>query len=181
MRKGSKTLIVGIAVFLTGALVVPLAFVWPILQEDYSGRQFLIPGSVEVEVAEPGRYYLWNDFQTVYEGKSYNRSKRIPDGLEITVATGDGETLPFESDASITASIGGSSRSSIGYVDVNAADRLTVAVEGGSDRQVFSFSRSGLAKVFGMVFAGFGISLLLILGGIAISIWGLVKIAKSGH
>jgi len=40
--------------------------------------QSKVPGTQEVIIEKPGRYYLWNDFRTVYAGKSYDQSEHIP-------------------------------------------------------------------------------------------------------
>ncbi|GHB92575.1 hypothetical protein [Cerasicoccus arenae] len=179
MKKGLKTLIVGILLFAVGTFVVPIAFILPIILDGADERQFIIPGTTEVEISEPGRYYLWNDFQTVYSGKSYSRSNSIPDGLEITITKQDGEGLAFSSDTSISSSSGSSSKNSIGYVEVSSPCKLTVSVLGNSDKRVFSFSQSGLMKMFGLIFGGFGLSMLLAISGAGISIWGIVKLVKN--
>ncbi len=179
MKKGLKTLIAGVLLFLIGAFVVPIAFILPVILDDSHERQFIIPGSTEVEIAEPGRYYLWNDFQTVYDGKSYNRSKSIPDGLEITVKDESGRSLAFSSDTSISSSSGSSSKNSIGYIDVEKPSKLSVSVQGGSEQRIFSFSQSGIMKILGLIFGGFGLSMLMALAGIGVSIWGIVKLVKN--
>lgn len=106
MKKGLKTLIAGILLFLIGSFVVPLAIIMPVILGDSNEHQFIIPGSTAVEIVEPGRYYLWNDFQTVHDGKSYNRSESIPDGLEINVKNEIGSSLLFSSDTSISSRTG---------------------------------------------------------------------------
>jgi hypothetical protein len=79
----------------------------PVILDGSDGQQFLIPGSTQVAIAEPGRYYLWNDFQTFYDGKSFNRSQRIPDGLKIMVKDEEGNSLLFNSDKKGERSAGG--------------------------------------------------------------------------
>jgi hypothetical protein len=179
MKKGLKTLIVGILLFTVGAFVVPIAFVLPLIMDDSDERQFIIPGATKVEITEPGRYYLWNDFQTIHEGKSYNRSEGIPDGLEIAVTDQNGQGLDFKSDTSISSSSGSSSKNSIGYVEVTNPGRLVVSVSGNSDERVFSFSQSGIMKVLGLIFGGFGLSLLLAIAGVGFSIWGIIKLVQN--
>lgn len=85
MQKGLKPLILGVALFVVGAFVVPAAVILPLVLSDWSETQFLVPGSAEFLAEEPGRYYLWNDHQTVFEGFSYNRSESLPDGLHIVI------------------------------------------------------------------------------------------------
>ncbi len=182
MKKGLKTLIAGILLFFVGPIIVPIVFILPILldamQGNFKERQFIIPGELEIEIAEPGRYYLWNDYKTVFEGKSYNRSESIPDGLEIKVADQDGRNLALIGHSSISSSTGHASKNSIGYVEVSSPCKLTVTVSGSSDDRVFSFSQSGITKIVGLVFAGFGFSMLFAAAGLGLSIWGIVKMTK---
>jgi hypothetical protein len=97
-----------------------------------------VPGSVAASVEKPGRYYLWNDFRTVYEGRSYNRSEGIPDGIEIRVHDAEGQSLEFVGDKSISSSSGSSSRNSIGYVQVGSPGQLKIEVSGGNEDRIFS-------------------------------------------
>ena len=179
MKKGIKTLITGILLSAVGAIVVPIAVVLPlILDKSDQQQQFVVPSTTEVEVGEPGRHYLWNDYQTFYDGKNYSQSKSIPDGIEIHVADLDGKSLPFTSDTSISSSVGSYSKNSIGYVEVDSPGKLTVAVSGSPDNRVFSFSKSEIMKILGLIFGGIGLCLLLTTAGIGISIWGIIKLVK---
>lgn len=171
----------GIMLFSIGVFVAPAVFILPIILDGSERQEFMIPGSTEVDILEVGRYYLWNDYQTVYDGKSYNRSENLPDGLEITIRNEGGERLSFIGDASITSSSGSRSKSSIGYVDIEHPSKLTVSVTGVADPRVFSFSKSGIMKILGMLFGGFGLSLLLALAGIGISIWGIIKLVNNNQ
>lgn len=179
MEKGLKTLIAGIVLFVVGAVIVPLAFVLPVILNDSDEQQFIIPGNTEVAIGKPGRYYLWNDFLTVFNGKSYNRSDSIPDGLEIAITNEDGEVLNFVSDTSTSLSSGRSSKNSIGFIEVSAPSRLTVSVLGGSEERVFSFSESDMMKMLGRIFVGSAVSMVLALAGVGISIWGIVKLVQN--
>jgi hypothetical protein len=179
MRKGLKTLIAGIMLFLVGGVLAPLAIILPIILNDSDGQQFLIPGSTEVTITEPGRYYLWNDFQTVYDGKSFDRSERIPDGLEIVVKDEAGNSLLFKRDTSISSNVGSSSKKSIGYVEVDKPGKLTVSVSGSSDQRVFSFSQFDFLRLLGFVFGGIALAVIMSLAGIGITIWGIVKLVKN--
>ncbi|HRQ90897.1 MAG TPA: hypothetical protein PLA50_19055, partial [Bacteroidia bacterium] len=62
MKPGLKTLITGIALFILGGFVIPFLLILPLFLNESTNTQFLVPGSKEVTVEKPGRYYLWNDF-----------------------------------------------------------------------------------------------------------------------
>ena len=174
MKKGRKTLIAGVLLFLIGTLIVPALILLTLLGSP-KPHQFFIPGTTEVKVEKKGRYYLWNDFQTVYEGTSYDRSEAIPDGLEITVIDENSQVLPFQSSTSITSSNGGSTKKSIGYVELEASQVLTISVTGDVEDRVFSFSKS----IFGAIFKVVGASALTCFTGLGLSLWGMLKLSKA--
>ena len=179
MKPGLKTLIAGISLFILGGFLIPFLLILPLFLNESSNQQFLTPGAKEVTVEEPGSYYLWNDFQTVYEGESFSRSERIPDGLKIAITDDAGNTLTFHSDTSMSSSNGSSSKNSIGYVEVDDACQLLVTVSGDTKERVFSFSQSNFKKMFLAILGGGVVSMLMALIGFGIGIWGVVKLAQN--
>lgn len=178
MKPGLKILITGITLFILGGFVVPLLFVLPLALNSEKNHPFLIPGSKEVKVEKPGRYYVWNDHKTIYEGKSYNRLESIPDDLEFLIRSEGGTTLSFTGDTSRSSTSGEASRNTIGYVDVSEPGILTISVSGNSEKRVFSFSRSGFAEqFFFLVLFGGMASTLVAFSGLGLMIWGIVKLA----
>jgi hypothetical protein len=181
MKPGIKTIVAGGVMFLMGAFVVPLLFILPLILEHDQDAQFKAPGSIEVTAKKPGRYYLWNDYRTVYNGKSYDRSESIPDGLEIQIRAADGHELQFVSHGSISTSGGSSAKKSIGYVGVEHPGKVTVQVTGGSEDRILSFSQSGLLRMFGLILGGFGLSMIVAIGGIGLIIWGILKLVRANR
>lgn len=181
MKPGIKTIITGGVLFLVGAFVVPLLFVLPLILGHEQEAQFKAPGNIEVAVEKPGRYYLWNDFRTVYDGKSYDRSESIPDGLEIRIRDAEGHQLQFVSDGSISSSSGSSAKKSIGYVEVEHPGKVTVQVTGGSEVRIFSFSQSGLLRMFSLILGGFGLSMIVAIAGFGLMIWGMVTLVRANQ
>ena len=179
MKPGLKTLITGITLFILGGFVIPFLLMLPLVLNESANTQFLIPGSKEVTVEKLGRYYLWNDFQTVYDGKSFSRSESIPGGLEIAVTDDTGNTLAFRSDTSTSSSSVSSSKKSIGYVEVSDPGKLTVSVSGDSEERVFSFSQSIFPKMFLAILGGGTASLLMAFIGFGIGIWGVIKLVRN--
>lgn len=179
MRRGLKTTITGGLLFLLGGFVVPLLLVLVVVSHHEPETQFKVPGQTEVMVKEPGRYYLWHDYQTVYQGRNYTQSGDIPDGLTIQVHDANGRELPFVSDRSISSSNNGSTRKSIGYVAVAQPETLTVQVSGSAQDLIFSFSQFRLLRLFGLIFGGVGLSILVGLGGLGLMVWGIVKLVRA--
>ena len=179
MRKGLKTLIAGIVLVLLGLFVIPAVILLAIFLPDHEDLSFQVPGQVEISVEEPGNYYLWNDYVTFFEGKSYRRSEEIPDGLAIGVQGEDGKEVVFHRNSSVTLDFGDRQQRSVGYVSVADPGTLLISVSGNFEPRIFSFSRSRLFMFFGLIFGGVGASILLSILGVGVSIWGVVKLAKN--
>jgi hypothetical protein len=178
MKRGIKTIIAGVVILIFGAFVVPLLFIFPLFFGKSNEVQFKVPGTFEANVEKPGRYYLWNDFQTIFDGKSYNRSESIPDGMQITIRNSSGTELHLVTDTSISSNSGGSSQKSIGYVEIASPGKLEIVVTGGDER-ILSFAPSNLLKILGLILGAVGLTALVAIGGVGIGIWGIVKFLRS--
>jgi hypothetical protein len=179
MKPGVGSIIAGSVLLVLGVLVVPLIVILPLILSDRIEVQFKVPGTAEATIVEPGRYYLWNDFETVFEGNTYKRSKKIPDGYEIRIKDAKGELLEFVANASMTSSGAKGSKKSIGYVEVTEAGPLAIEVSGGDEERIFSFGPSLILKILGLVFGGVGAAMLFGAAGFVVIILGIVKLAKS--
>ena len=179
MKPGILTLITGVALFFLGACAIPLLVVLPLIFEKSTAVHFKAPGTIEVPVEGPGRYYLWNDFQTVYKGKSYDRSKSIPDGMEIRIWNANGDLLEFVSDSSISSCGDAGGSNSIGYVTIKSPGKVKIEIAGGNEERIFSFARSRFLKIFSRVAGGFLLSMLGVLGGLGMITWGIVKLVTT--
>jgi hypothetical protein len=184
MKRGLGTIVTGVVLFVAGAFVVPGIMIFSLILDREAPRQFLVPGSVDVTVEKPGRYFHWNNHQTIFEGRTYDTSESLPGGLVITITDERGQKLPFIPDGSMSNQNGAMSKKSIGYVEVTASGRLHVSVEGNSDNRVFSFAPSDLMKILGWMFGGMGAGVLLAIAGVAVGIIGIVRMASAkpqGH
>ena len=185
MKKPVKLLIYGIVLFILGAFVLPLfltaSIFIPMLTAD-PNIQFLIPGDVEINVEEAGKYYLWNEYETVYEGETYSKPKNLPDNLKISMQKEDGTLqLNFVGDRSISISSGSSARHSIGYFEIAEAGDYILNVQGETDPRVFSFgiSRLSFFRIVLTFLIGGTACLVFGIGGFALGVVGIVKMAKS--
>lgn len=172
-----KKIVFGIILFILGAIIIPLAIVLTVVSNLPGNKQFKVPGIARVIIDEPGRYYLWNDYQTLFEGKSYNRSERVPDGVEIKIKDADtGETFDFVTSLTMSSSNGSSSKNSVGYIDVQNAADISIEIAGLNNERIFSFSQFRLLKLIGLILAGGLLSTVFALSGIGITIWGIVSL-----
>src|SRR6185503_14332979 len=85
---GKRWYVLAGAVALAGFLAAAAVIASLIFQYD-EGVQFLAPGSKTLDLAK-GRHVVWNDYVTVFEGRSYDSSKNLPDGTQVTVTDGSG-------------------------------------------------------------------------------------------
>jgi hypothetical protein len=178
MKPGLKTLIAGVLLCL-GAFVVPVLSVLPIIFGKSDEIQFNVPGKQEFTATDTGRYYLWNDYRTVYHGKSYDLPENIPGGMDIRIRDTNGSELQFVNDASTSVNSGTDSKKSIGYVQVDQPGKLEIEVSGGAENRVFSFAKSRLLKIAGLVLGGMALSVLIVILGIGLIVWGIVKLVRS--
>jgi len=178
MKRGVKTLVAGCLLAIVGCAVIPIGLALSFLVYNDHADQFVVPGTTQIQADQPGRYYLWNDYQTVYQGTSYNESETIPGGMNISVTDDQGKQLAFISDTTISTTRGSSASNSIGYVEVKQPGKLDVSVSGNLNRRVFSMSQFSFFKVFGLIAGGACISILLFVGGAGIGVWGLIKLLQ---
>lgn len=178
MKKGLPTLLAGIGLVGCGALLAPMAIFWQIRASKNEARSFVAPGHMQVNVAKAGRYYLWNEYRTVFEGRIYQQTPDLPDGLQIAVRGPDGLDLPFHSDTSISSNSGGSAKNSVGFVEVPAPAPLIVSVTGDSRERVFSFGRFDFGRLMASLFALLAVTGLLVLTGVGVALWGIIKLNR---
>ncbi|XOF34470.1 MAG: hypothetical protein ACL93V_04015 [Candidatus Electrothrix sp. YB6] len=180
MKRGVKTIIVGVSLFVLGGVVIPLIIIVPLFLGDSVNEQFIVPGSIQVAVKEPGRYYLWNNYQTVFDGRSYNRSEELPDGMNIRFTNAEtGEPFAFIASSSISMSSGSSAKRSIGYIEVQKPCRIALDITGESDQGVFSFSRAVFFEMLKQICGSIALSVVAGFTGIGCTIWSVVRLTQA--
>jgi hypothetical protein len=178
MKTGLKPLIAGLVLLAFGFIVVPLALIFSLLLADSDELSFLAPGTVKYSAQEPGHYYLWNTYQTVFEGKSYRRSVVLPDGVEICIRDVHGRVFDFISDTSISSRSGTQAKQSIGYIEVLEPTELSLSIFGEADARVFSFGLSKWLQMLALIFGGAAVSALIAIAGVIFLVIGIVKLAS---
>lgn len=180
MKPGVKRIITGVILVSLGMFGLPCAFLLPLLLGDKNEQKFIIPGSTQVTIIEPGRYYLWNNYKTVLQGKTYNSSESTPDGIQIKIRNGEtGELFDFVGDSSMALSTLRNMKTSIGYIEAQEGGSLHIDVEGGNEERVFSLSKFSMRAMFGLIFGVLGLSLIICCSGFGVLAWGILRAAKS--
>jgi len=182
MKRGVKTTVVG-CLFLLASVLGPVVVVWSTIGtgffESRIDEQFKVPGTTRITVEEPGAYYLWNDYRTIFENKAYNSSKLVPDGVGIKIhdeKTGEQFDL-IAGGPSISCHNGSRFQSSLGYVEIPRPCTIRIDVSGKCEERVFSFAPTRISTILGLVFGTLGLAILSFFLGIVFVVWGIVKLA----
>ena len=158
MKKHTKQIISGITLFILGGIIIPTVFSAIVILYAISSKplaKFTIPGQATVNIEKQGKYYLWNDYQTVFDGKTYFNSEDMPHGLDISLLEKqEGDSVEFIFEQSISSSRGESHKNSIGYFEITKPGTYILSVLGESEPRVCSLGTSiyNLRNVF--VFLG---------------------------
>jgi uncharacterized membrane protein len=161
------------AVALAGFLAAAALIASLIFHYD-EGVQFLAPGSKTFDLAK-GRYVVWNDHVTVFEGRSYDSSRTLPDGTRITVTDASGATVTLRRTSGSTFRVGGTERVSVLEFEVTQPGRYEVTVRGDFPLRVFSVGPNLVWLLLGSIFGAIGLVLLGTGVGVAIAAWAFIR------
>jgi len=178
VKFGTKILLTGILLTVAGIFVVPYLFIMPLFESKYPEVTFKAPGVGTIEIIAPGRYYLWNDYQTFYDGQTYNNSKRLPSGTRIRIVNEEsGKEIPFVADSSISLSVGNKAQNSVGYVEVSDGKSLKIEVSQNSEDRILTFAKSRFMDILGTLITTGIFASILAFSGIGMMIWGLIRMS----
>lgn len=177
MKPGLRPLIIGV-VLLIAACILPFLFLIPLFKGDSLNVQFAVPGDIEVPIEEPGRYHLWHDYQTVFEGTTIRKDPALPDGFTISIQDADGKPLDLTSHMNTNVQIMGTSKQSIGSIDITAPTTVRILVTGDPTGHVFSFGESRIGSIILTAVVTVLCAGLLAAGGLTFAILGIVRLVK---
>lgn len=167
-------LIAGLIVVAALAAAVVLV-AWFVLNFETS-RQFLGPGKHVAEFDKPGSYVVWNDYRTVFGGRSYDVSEKLPSAVRVRVRdAASGHALDVAPSHGASSSVGDTARKSVAKFEITKPGRYEIVIEGDFPQRVFSANRDFLWRLFLVIF---GVMALLFVGfGLAIGIlcWVFIK------
>ncbi len=163
------------AVAVATVVAVVALIAWFVLSMD-RGSQFIGPGRHTVTFDKPGSYRVWNDYRTVFEGRSYDESEKLPSAARVTVLEAEGGTaLAVSPSLNVSSSLGNSSRNSVAKFEVTRPGRYEIIIEGDFPQRVFSASRGFLFGLFAVIFGAIG----LLFAGFSVAIgllcWVFIK------
>lgn len=155
------------------AFIVFLVSAASLLQGRSLAPQFTVPGEHQIEVSEPGRYFLWDNYRTWHDGATVTRSAQFPSAFSIKASGSGGAEISFTPDRSHSWSIGNHAKRSIGFLDIPETDTLTIEVTGDTDTRIVSLAKADMKKELWLKLGGFGLALIIAIIGIPLLLWGL--------
>lgn len=135
---------------------------WAFVSYD-EGTQFLAPGRQVLELGS-GRHVVWNDYRTIFQGRTFDASRTLPSGVEITVAeAGSGRPVAVRRAGNTTFTSANTERAAVVEFEIAQPGRYAIAIRGNFPPRVFSVGpdmvRILLLAIFGslgLLFAGWG-------------------------
>ncbi|MGE5893443.1 MAG: DUF4870 domain-containing protein, partial [bacterium] len=158
----------------SGAAAIFFTGLFSSLSGMSGGTQFMVPGSVMVTIEEPGKYILWDEIATMYQGERLMSSEELPPGVGISVIeTQSGRSLPVLPTAQSTETVGFIKRKAINSITFDKPGIYTIDVSGDFEERVFFLRRSLMAGFFtGLIaVAVLGFIGLLVAPAIAVTVF----------
>jgi uncharacterized membrane protein len=174
-RPGRFGYFAAVAIAVGGVVACAALVVLFVLRLDGDTR-FVAPGSHVVTVKQPGKQVIWNDYRTVFEGRSYDAPERLPEGLQIRVteaATGKDLDIASSRGASWKSPV--SERVSIASFEVATPGRYTVTIGGDFPPRVFSVGPGFLLPLLGTIAGAVAVLLLGFALALVLAIWTYLR------
>ncbi len=158
-----------------GCMVVAAGLIARLVLKTDEATQFLVPARHVLEL-RAGRHVVWNDYVTVFEGRSYDESKKLPTGAQITVTeVGGGRSVPVRSGVSATFKGSTTERVAVVEFDVAQPGRYEIAVLGDFPPRVFSTGPESIRALLWSVFGAIALVFLGLGAGTGIGAWAFIK------
>ena len=139
--------------------------------------QFQSQGTVQRQTDSVGRFYVWDNYVTHFNGQKVRLSSKTPKNLQISIQDTNGASLEFVPDDSQSWSIGNHAKKSIGYVEVKEPQSLNI-ISSGSDQRILSFGPANLKAELWQKLGGFALAILI--GGLGF-VWCLLSLFLGGR
>ena len=155
-----RTAFLGIAFVIVGIAIFAITLV-QLIRGPALDPQTKVPGTVTAEIDTPGRYYLWDNHWTTFEGKKMKYADDWPNDATVTVRDSNETVLDFVPDSSQSWSIGNSGKTSVGYVDIASKSTIQLDIDNVGHDRIVSVSNRTMKQELWSRLVGFGIGLLV--------------------
>ncbi len=130
-------------------------------------QRFLAPGSVQVQLAEPGDYLIWHEHRTLYEGRSYDVAAALPGGTRFAVEAPGGGAVAVEPFGAMTSEAAQGRSVSVARFSAPAAGAYRVTVQGAFEPRPMAVAPNRLWPIVKLV--GWVLAILALAMGAAIA------------
>lgn len=161
------------ALALGGVLTAAGLIAWLVLTWE-EGTQFLAPGRQALTL-DSGDHVVWNDYVTVFGGRSYQSSKELPDGVQITVTDSGGASVVLRRAAGSTYKGSNTERVSVMKFDIARPGRYEIAVRGDFQPRVFSVGPDHTGALLWTILGAIALVFLGLGTGIGIAAWVFIQ------
>jgi hypothetical protein len=167
------------AVMLIAALALAALLAWRFFSELPEAARFLAPGVGEIEIGEPGPHVIWHEYRTVFQGRAYEGSAAMPNGVRYRVRDPGGAQL--EVAASRGASVEGreSRRASQAKFIAVTPGRHRVEVEGAFEPRVMAVQKDLLWPALRAIGTAVAVAVLGTGGAAALALLGFLRSVPS--
>jgi len=163
-------------ILILGGLALAIGPTVSVIMHRSPPVQFVAPGTKEINVVEPGTYTLWNDYEAIFQGRSYSTpSNSLPDGLHVKLRRKDtGANLEMRSSFGTYMRSGSTASRSIGCFALKQPSRYELSVTNPSSNPLlFSFGKDWLSSA--LLFGTGGLFIVCI----GVIFWFIVLIKRS--
>ena len=140
--------VIGAALMMGAAIGAPVYLIWTLVSLMSSGEQFRAPGVNRFHLNKPGKYILWHDYRTVFDGRRYSVEQELPDGVVFTVTNDEThESVHIEASGGAHEQSGSSERADVCSFRIDAPGWFVVKIQGLPSLRIFTLRRPLLAPV----------------------------------
>ena len=136
--------------------------------------QTKVPGTVSAQIDTPGRYYVWDNHWTMFDGQRVQYAADCPVEAQIVIHDTNGNPLEFVPDTSQNWSIGNNEKSSIGYIDIPAVTSIRLYIANVGRERIVTVSNRSMKEELWARLGGFGIGLLVGVVGVPVAFVGFL-------
>lgn len=181
MPKGVGEIIAGVILGILSLFGWPGYQLWKAISDHQSAEIFMVPTSRDLGELEPGRYYLWDHQNELFEGKVYQSPSELPAGMEIEVRDEKGNEIPIKGDRSITSSENGREGKTVASFLLAEQTSCELRVSGEFEPRLFSVSRSPFEGFGDRILSFLAVLLVGGIGSVGLIVWGGVQLTRKSR
>lgn len=174
-----KTFIAGIIIVVVGVALIFVATIVPYPRWTMPDHQFIVPGRTEVTLDAPGRYIVWNNTRTTFEGRRYRSSSNLPGYLDFDIRTADGRRIERHYEPAVSMSRGDDVRRVAFSFVVDQAGDVVIEATGPVQPRVLVINDLDVWRQYLWANRGVKAGIAIIVLGLAAMIIGIVRHARS--